>query len=177
MITYYARFIPNLSTITYPLRCLLRQNYKWKWDAACESAFIRLRTEIASDRVLIPYDPELPLLLARDVSPTGVAGIFSHIIEEVERPISFVSRSLTSAEMNYGQLDKEALAIKFLLLINFLCTYIVGNSNLLQTIDHLPGFFTITQNQRQQVVYCATLPFYQLLTTKSNTGRLKITPM
>lgn len=43
MITYYARFIPKLSMITYPLRCLLRQNCQWKWDATCESA---LRTEL-----------------------------------------------------------------------------------------------------------------------------------
>lgn len=113
MITYYARFIPKLSTITYPLRCLLRQNCQWNWDAACESAFIRLQTEIASDRVLIPYDPELPLLLACDASPTGIAGVLSHIIEGVERPISFASRALTNAEMNYSQLDREALAIIF----------------------------------------------------------------
>lgn len=113
MITYYARFIPNLSTITYPLRCLLRQNCQWKWDATCESAFRQLRTEIASDRVLIPYDPHLPILLACDASPTGIAGVLSHIIEGVERPISFASRSLTRAEMNYSQLDREALAIIF----------------------------------------------------------------
>lgn len=63
--------------------------------------------------MLIPYDSELPLLLACDASPTGIAGVLSHIIKGVERPISFASRSLTSAEMNYSQLDREALAIIF----------------------------------------------------------------
>lgn len=62
---------------------------------------------------MIPYDPELPIVLACDTSPTGIVGVLSHIIEGVERPISFASRSLTKAEMNYSQLDREALAIIF----------------------------------------------------------------
>jgi len=61
----------------------------------------------------VPFNPELPVQLACDASPTGVAAILSHLIDDQERPIAFASRSLTSAEQNYSQLDKEALAIVF----------------------------------------------------------------
>lgn len=48
-----------------------------------------------------------------DASPTGVAGILSHIINGKEQPIAFASRALTKAEQNYAQIDREALAIVF----------------------------------------------------------------
>jgi hypothetical protein len=113
MVTYYSRFLPNNSSTTYPLRQLLRKNARFRWTAACEAAFIKLKREIASERILTPYDPTLPVVLTCDASPVGVAGILSHIIEEKERPIAFASRSLTTAEQNYSQLDREALAIVF----------------------------------------------------------------
>ena len=113
MSTYYSRFIPNLSTITFPLRELLKKNSKFKWSVNCEAAFLKLKNEITSDRTLMPYNPTLPIILACDASPVGVAGVLSHVINGEERPIAFASRSLTPAERNYSQLDREALSIVF----------------------------------------------------------------
>jgi len=96
MITYYSRFIPNASTITHPLRCLLRENTKFRWTTACEAAFIKLKEEIASNRILMPFNPELPLTLACDASPTGIGAVLSHIVNGIERPIAFVK--ITNAD-------------------------------------------------------------------------------
>lgn len=123
MTTYYSKFIPNASSITYPLRCLLKKNRKFQWDAKCELAFIKIKELIASDYVLMPFNPELPITLACDASPTGVAAVLSHKINEEERPIAFASRSLTPAEQNYSQLDREALAIVFGVDKFFMYTY------------------------------------------------------
>ena len=71
--TYYARFIPNASTITTLLRLLLRKNVKFNWSNNCNRAFGPLKHEIASDRVLMPFNPELPVQLACDASPTDIA--------------------------------------------------------------------------------------------------------
>ncbi|XP_054723702.1 uncharacterized protein K02A2.6-like, partial [Uloborus diversus] len=113
MITYYSKFLPNASSITYPLRYLLKKNVKFHWSANCEAAFLKLKNEISSDRVLMLYHPNLPITVACDASPTGIAGVLSHMVKGVEKPVSFASRSLTAAEQNYCQLDREALAIKF----------------------------------------------------------------
>ncbi|XP_011882947.1 PREDICTED: uncharacterized protein K02A2.6-like [Vollenhovia emeryi] len=43
LLTYYARFIPDLSTKTTPLRTLLKKNYNFKWSATCEAAFTHLK--------------------------------------------------------------------------------------------------------------------------------------
>ncbi len=115
LVTYYSKFIPNTSTITYPIRQLLLKSRKFKWSTECEAAFKKLKNLIVSDQMLVAYDPKLPVTVACDASPVGIGAVLSHIIDGVERPIAFVSRSLTSAEQNYSQIDREALAIVFAL--------------------------------------------------------------
>ncbi|KAL1446405.1 hypothetical protein WDU94_012412 [Cyamophila willieti] len=107
------RFIPDFSTLSYPLRCLLKKNHQWCWTAQCEAAFLNLKSVLCSDKVLMPFNPSLPVVLTTDASPYGVAAVLSHCIENVEHPIAYASRSLTSSEQNYSQLDREALAIIF----------------------------------------------------------------
>ncbi|KAJ8888987.1 hypothetical protein PR048_008481 [Dryococelus australis] len=135
MVTYYSRFIHGASTIPTPLRCLLCRNTIFKWTSACEVAFLKLKQYIASDQVLVPYDPDLPVQLACDASPTGIAGVQSHIIDGSKDPIAFASRSLTAAEQNYSQLDREALATVFT--ANHFFQYLFGSQFKLVT-DNQP---------------------------------------
>ncbi|KAI5715463.1 hypothetical protein M8J77_016422 [Diaphorina citri] len=113
LVTYYSKFIPDFSSISYPLRCLLRKNKRWFWTSQCEAAFLQLKSIMCSDKVLVPFDPHLPLTLTTDASPYGIASVLSHVVNNTEHPIAYASRSLTSSEQNYSQLDREALAIVF----------------------------------------------------------------
>ncbi len=131
LVTYYSKFIPNFSNKTAPLRRLLRQNAKFKWTAECEASFLKLKTEICSERVLTPFNPELPIILTTDAGPSGIAAVLSHQIENEERPVAFASRSLTSSEQNYSQLDKEALAIIYG--VTYFYNYIFGSKFTLVT--------------------------------------------
>ncbi|KAJ8876438.1 hypothetical protein PR048_020883 [Dryococelus australis] len=79
-----------------------------KWTSACEAEFLKLKQAIASDQVLVPYDPDLPVQLVCDASPTGIAGVLSYIVDGHEHPITFASRSLTAAEQNYSHFGREA---------------------------------------------------------------------
>lgn len=110
-ITYYHSFIPNLSFIAAPLREMLKKP-KFQWTPEGEKAFQALKEELMSDRVLIPYHPELPILLAVDASPVGLGAVLSHrMADGSERPIAYASKSMNSTERSYPQVDREALAI------------------------------------------------------------------
>ena len=112
MVTYYAKFISNMSTITAPLNDLKRKGVIWKWGKKEEKAFTTLKKEVVSTKVLVHYDSQLPLKLDCDASSVGVGAVLSHIMGDgTERPIAYASRSLSKAERNYSQIEREALSI------------------------------------------------------------------
>ena len=69
---------------------------------------------MSSANLLVHYDTKKLLVLACDTSPYGLGAVLSHIMEDSsERPIVFASRTLSKAERNYSQIEKEGLAIIF----------------------------------------------------------------
>ena len=114
LVNYYGRFVPNLATMAYPLNQLLCKDVKWVWSKKCDKAFSALKEQLASQSVLVHYDVNLPLKLACDASSYGLGVVISHIMpDNSERPIAYASRSLSKAERNYSQIEKEALGIIF----------------------------------------------------------------
>ena len=79
-----------------------------------EQTFQQSKYLLNSSNLLIHYDPEKPMVIARGASPYGLGAVLSHIMpDKSERPIIFTSRTLTNAERNYSQIEKEVLAIIF----------------------------------------------------------------
>ncbi|XP_060073916.1 uncharacterized protein K02A2.6-like [Ylistrum balloti] len=111
IVNYYRKFIPDMSTIVQPLTKLLADKIEWNWTVDCHSACVKIKELLVSSEVLIHYDPEKPVTLAVDASSHGLGAVISHTIGNDDRPIAYASRTLTSAEKNYSQIEKEALAI------------------------------------------------------------------
>ena len=136
MVNYYAKFLPNLSTTISPLYTLLKKNSRWQWTEECSQAFLAAKGMLTSSKVLAHYNPKLPLILATDASSYGVGAVLTQVSEEgTERPIAYVSRTLSDAERNYAQIEKEALAIIFG--VKRFHVYLYGRKFLLLT-DHKP---------------------------------------
>ena len=136
MINYYAKFIPDLSTLLQPLHTLLRSNQPWKWSDTCQRAFQEVKTCLTRAPVLAHYDPTLPLVLAADASAYGLGAVISHRWPNgTERPIVYASRTLNSSERNYPQVEKEALALVFG--VKHFQQYVYGRRFTLIT-DHQP---------------------------------------
>ena len=112
-INYYCKFLPNLANNLSPLYKLLQHQSKWTWGPEQIKAFELAKQHLASPPLLVHFDPEKPLVLSCDASPYGVGAVLSHSIDGGEQPIAFASRTLSTAEHNYSQLDKEALSIVF----------------------------------------------------------------
>ena len=114
ILNYYHRFLPNLSAKLAPLYHLLQKDVKWSWGPEQEQAFSEAKNALQDDSLLVHYDETKPLILACDASQYGLGALLSHVMENgTERPIAYASRTLTPAEKNYSQLEKEGLAIIF----------------------------------------------------------------
>ena len=136
LLNYYSKFIPNLATMIHPLNRLLRQDVHWEWTQECARAFQQAKESLVSSQVLAHYDTSLPIKLAADASAYGIGAVISHVYPDgSERPVAFASRTLTSAERNYAQLEKEALALIYG--IKHFHQYLYGRMFTLVT-DHKP---------------------------------------
>ena len=114
MLQFYSSFLPNLSTMVTPLNALLRHGVPFKWMEEQQRAFNEAKKCLTSTTVLVHFDNRLDVVLSCDASPTGVGAVLAHRMSDgSERPIAYVSRSLSDTERRYAQLDKEALAIVF----------------------------------------------------------------
>lgn len=136
LVNFYAKFVKNISTILAPLYRLLQKKVEWQWSDSCELAFNKIKNILTSAEVLVHYDPNKQLIVTCDASSHGVGGVLTQPGGAgAERPVAYVSRSLTDAEKNYSQIDKEALAIVFCL--EKLHQYLYGRKFTLRT-DHKP---------------------------------------
>ena len=113
LISYYAKFLPNLADLLAPLYKLLRKNQRWHWSTEQDKAYKDAKHLLTTSEVLTHFDGSKPLCIACDASPYGVGAVLSHVDGDKEQPIAYASRSLSAAERKYSQLDKEALAIVF----------------------------------------------------------------
>ncbi|KAK3914943.1 hypothetical protein KUF71_005631 [Frankliniella fusca] len=63
------------------------------------------------------FNPKLPIVVTADASPVGLGGCLYHVVEidgvKRERPVIFVSCTLTPTQQAYSQIDREAFALVF----------------------------------------------------------------
>ena len=77
-------------------------------------SFIASKKLLSSSELLVHFNPHLKIVLACDASSYGVGAVLAHRMPDgSERPIGYASRSLSEAEKNYSQLEREGLACVF----------------------------------------------------------------
>ena len=110
LLNYYAKFISNLSSILHPLNNLLRANL----GLMPAIGFLETKSKLVSAPVLAHYDPHLPILMVGDASAYGVVAVILHMMPDgTKRPVAFASHTLSLAECNYAQGEKEVLSLIF----------------------------------------------------------------
>ena len=107
MVNYLSQYIPNMSEIMAPLRSLLKKQAQWSWYGEHDRSLAKIKEAVTSSPVLRFFDVNKPATIQADASQNSMGGC---LLQE-GHPVIYASRSLTSAEENYAQIEKELLPI------------------------------------------------------------------
>lgn len=135
MANYYRRFIPNFSTISYPLTYLRKKRVQFNWSNDCENAFQQIKKLLISSPILAYPDFTKQFKVVVDASQLGCGAIICQDHDGSDLPISFISRTFKKGETNKAIIEKELIAIHFAL--KTFRHYLYGQNFLVYT-DHKP---------------------------------------
>ncbi|XP_062713135.1 uncharacterized protein K02A2.6-like [Aedes albopictus] len=113
-VNFYGKFVREMHQLRHPLDNLLKKDTKFVWNRECQHAFQNIKRVLQSDLLLVHYNPEQEIIVAGDASKTGIGAVILHRFSNgTIKAVSHASRSLSAAEQNYSQIEKEALALVF----------------------------------------------------------------
>ena len=175
MVQYYHSFLPGLATTLAPLYRLLQKNVQWEWTEDCQKAFEACKESLTTDSLLVHYDLNRELRLPCGASSYGLGAVLSHVMDDgQERPIAYASRTLSSSERNYAQIEREALSIvygvkkfhQFLYGRKF--TLITGHQPLLAILGPKAAIPTLAATRMQRWALILSAYDYQIEYRKSD---------
>ncbi|KAK3722797.1 hypothetical protein QZH41_007484 [Actinostola sp. cb2023] len=111
LVNYCGRFIPDLATVSEPLRHLTKQGTQFEFGMEQKQAFEELKRRLSNAETLGYFDKDAPTQVDADASPVGLGAILTQHQKDGPRVISYASRSLSDTERRYSQTEKEALAL------------------------------------------------------------------
>lgn len=153
LVTFYGKFVRNLSDVCEPLYKLTRQDEEFKWTKKCQAAFDEVKKKLSTSPVLAHFNPSIPIGIACDASSKGVGVVLYHKYDDgTERPIAYASKLLSATEQRWSQIEKEGFSIIYGIkkFYKFLC----GRHFILIT-DHKP-LLKIFGPKSQLPTYVAT---------------------
>ena len=112
LVNFFGRMIPNFAALVAPLHQLRRQGVPFAWGSQQQRAFDNLLQVMATPPALQSYDLHKLVTVTTDASESAIAGVLT----QEGKPVLCVSRALSSAERNYSNIEREALAVVWSLL-------------------------------------------------------------
>ena len=130
LVNFFGRLIPDFATKLAPIS-KLQSSKSFAWDDECQNAFDGLKKELASYPVIQPYSLEKEAIVTTGASQEAIGGILT----QEGHPVIYVSRKLSKAERNYSNIEREALAIIWV--VTRMKQFLMGRKFTLIT-DHRP---------------------------------------
>ena len=111
LITYCAKFIPELATLTYPLRVLLKKGQIFYWNEEQRKAFKEIKQILAKEETLGYFNVNDRTSVIADASLVGLGAVLIQNGDNGTKIICYASKSLSEPEKRYCQTEREALAL------------------------------------------------------------------
>lgn len=131
LLGYYRKFIPNFAKTTKPMTACLKKDQKIILSDEYVKCFHTCQTLLSNEPVLAYPDFSKPFVLECDASKYAIGSVLS----QDGHPISYYSRTLNPAEINYSTIEKELLSCVDS--CKFYRPYLFGNHFTIMT-DHQP---------------------------------------
>ena len=164
-IGYYRKFINQFVQVAAPLTKLLRKGITFNISKEKTTSFNNLKKCLIKVPILIFPDYTKQFFNRTDSSKKGLGGVLLQVAGELERPIHFVSRSLSSTERNYSISDLKGTSVHYC--VKQFKFYIEGNPY--ETIvytDHKPlvGLFNNKEpNNARHACWCIDLSMLKVI--------------
>ena len=100
--------IPNYKTST--------ASQKLKWTPESEACFAELLEKVNTCPKLFFMNDTAPVFLHTDASKYGIGGYLFQVVDGVQQPIAFISKTLSSVELRWSVPEKEGYAIFYSLM-------------------------------------------------------------
>jgi hypothetical protein len=110
--SYCSEFIPRMSSITLPLRELLKKR-EFKWTTTHDNALNQLKQAIYTQNNSY-FDKNLKTEIVVDASPCGLGAVMLHYDPNTpknKKVVMYISRALSKTEAKYDQMEREGLAV------------------------------------------------------------------
>ena len=131
-VNYLSKFLPHISGVSEPLRRLTDKDSVWCWQSQHDEAMESIKKLVTAQPILRYYDVKEEVTIQCDASEVGLGAA----LLQNGQPVAFASRSLSSTERRYAQIEKECLAIVFS--CERFDQYIHGRASVNVKTDHKP---------------------------------------
>ncbi|KXJ30128.1 Retrovirus-related Pol polyprotein from transposon opus [Exaiptasia diaphana] len=137
MANQLSKFTSKLTETSKPLRDLLSTKRVWAWGSDQQQAFEKLKELLTCESaVLAHYDPQRETRVSADASAYGLGAVLEQQQDDMSwRPVVYHSRSMSSCEQRYAQIEKEALGVTWA--CERFSSYLIGKKFEVLT-DHKP---------------------------------------
>lgn len=139
LINYYHRFVPRCAAILQPLHQALAADC-FTWTTPCQQAFETAKRTLSEAVMLVHPRPNAATCITTDASNLAVGAVLEQYIDGQWKPISFFSKKLSPAELNYSAFDRELLAAY--LAVRHFQYFVEGRAFHINT-DHKPLTFAL----------------------------------
>ena len=123
-VNYLSHFIPGLSQLRKPLQALIKKNSEYVWTDVHDNVFQDLKDMVSEDCLIQFYGPHKPLFIECDASKQGIGCMMLQPDDNIPadmnngipsnlQPVAYASKSLSKAEQNYANIERELLGVVF----------------------------------------------------------------
>ena len=112
---YYRKFIKGYAQITAPMEKQLKKEIKFEWTPECQTSLDILKEKMVTAPILVfPNWNEFHVHVNASSIALGIV-LAQTCVGNIDHPIAFASRKLSTAEKNYTTIEREGLAMVYAL--------------------------------------------------------------